>query len=106
MIGCGASVDLATWQKLSGQDKGSRVIDPWAQRDQMPDWFKERFHFAKDQFRQAEQTWETYISGKVRRSVAQIVLYSRLLRTRQSRRRNSPTPTSAVITSTSKASRR
>ncbi len=80
MIGCGASVDLATWQKLSGQDKGSRVIDPWAQRDQMPDWFKERFHFAKDQFRQAEQTWETYISGKVRRSVAQIVLYSRLLR--------------------------
>ena len=80
MIGCGGDIDLATWQRVSGQDKASRFIDPWAQRDRMPDWFKERFHFAKDQFRPADQTWETYISGKVRRSIAQIVLYSRLLR--------------------------
>ena len=74
--------DLATWQKLSRQDKESRFIDPWASREQMPQWFRDRFHFQKDQFRPAGEVWEKYIAGKVRRSIAQVVLAGRLMRSK------------------------
>ena len=74
--------DLATWQKLSGQDKESRFIDPWASREQMPQWFRDRFHFQKDQFRPVGEVWEKYIVGKVRRSIAQVVLAGRLVRSK------------------------
>jgi hypothetical protein len=75
-------VDLATWQKLSGQDKGSRCIDPWASRNEMPEWFRQRFHFAADEFRPVGDVWQKYIVGKVRRSIAQVVLAGRLIRSK------------------------
>ena len=77
-----AMVDLKAWQEASGQDKDSQFIDPWENRDKMPEWFKAKFHFARDEFRPAEETWEKYIDGKIRRSISQLVLYSRLLRSK------------------------
>ena len=77
-----AMVDLKTWQDASGQDKDSQFIDPWENRDKMPEWFKAKFHFAKDEFRPAQETWEKNINGKIRRSISQVVLYSRLLRSK------------------------
>ena len=75
-------VDLATWQKLSGQDAGSRFIDPGALRDKMPRWFRERFKFKRHEFRPVGEVWDKYITGKVRRSIAQVVLGSRLVRSK------------------------
>ena len=78
----GSAVDLKTWQELSGQDKDSQCIDPWEQRAKMPKWFQDRFHFAKDEFRPTGETWEKYIFSKVKRSISQIVLFSRLVRSK------------------------
>ena len=75
-------VDLKTWQSLSGQDKDSQLIDPWQSRDKMPEWFKERFKFGKDEFRPVGEVWDKYIEGKIGRSIAQVVLFSRLLRSK------------------------
>ena len=75
-------VDLATWQKVSGQDKGSRLIDPWTSRDEMPRWFRERFHFQRHEFRPVTEVWDKYITGKVRRSIAQVVMAGRLVRSK------------------------
>ncbi len=48
----------------------------------MPKWFQDRFHFAKDEFRPTGETWEKYIFSKVKRSISQIVLFSRLVRSK------------------------
>jgi hypothetical protein len=74
--------DLKAWQESSGQDKDSRFIDPWENRDQMPEWFKKKFNFKKDEFRPTQATWDKYMATKTRRSISQLVMFSRLLRSK------------------------
>jgi hypothetical protein len=73
--------DLKGWQQISGQDKGSQFIDPWEKRDQMPAWFRERFHFRKDEFRPVPEVFEKYAS-KISHRIYVTVINGRLLRSK------------------------
>ena len=78
---CNPELDLAQWQKLSGQDLHSKWLDPLDHPQEMPRWFKERFSLKGD-LRPIHQVL-TELIPSVKEGVAKTVLMSRLLRSKR-----------------------
>jgi len=78
-----ATISLAAWQKVSGQDAGSVVANPWDSPEKAPAWFRERFRFKRDEFR---PIWEAQKFLKDSGGgIATRVLLARLIRSKKIR---------------------
>jgi hypothetical protein len=72
------SMSLAEWQRVSGQDQHSQIIDPYAQTRQLPPWARDLCDFRQLKFRPASE-----IAGlklEVRDGIGCMVIKSRLAR--------------------------
>jgi hypothetical protein len=79
---CMPELDLAQWQKLSGQDAHSQWLDPLEHPEQMPQWFQKRFPFKKGDMRPIHDIITNYIAT-AKNGVAKTILMARLIRSKR-----------------------